>query len=661
MTGESIAGDHGHGMLKKIRLGWLALKELGVEQVYLYALYRLGLASGYFRQRTPDSPKMVSTKELKLRPIFTIPAREELAVRIGGLREEIIREAEEIVSGQVRLFGGPPVALNLTPSHAGRHWTRTRLTAGEDIKFTWEPARFGWAFTLGRAYLLTGDERYPEAFWQHWEQFTAGNPVNCGPNWESGQEVALRLIACLFAAQVFGTSARSTLERTAGLLKAVTDHAERIPPTLIYARAQNNNHLVSEACGLYLAGVALPEHSHATAWMKTGWRWLEYALRCQIDRDGTYVQHSLNYHRMVLHLALLAQAGARTVRQEFLPEVKQRLAAATCWLLAQVDWTSGDAPNLGNNDGANILPFGTSQFRDHLPTAQAAAAAFLAERCLPAGPWDEMAAWLGITPLELAEMPKPVDSPAIKRLGNTEEWATLRGVRFRSRPAHADQLQVDLWYRGVNVLLDPGTYAYTHKGIWNNGLVNNRVHNSPVIDDLDPMLRGGQFLWLKWDQAHWIEGECQPGKLLTAEHDGYQRLGIQHRRALAWLAPGRWQVTDWITPVGKVKQHRATLQWLLPAWEWSLDESKLILTGSQFKMSVSIRTDPADVLGGSQKRLVRGGSVLVEKLDHSDTYGWFSPTYGNKVEALSYQVEIHMNAPVKIITNIQLEHAISPS
>ncbi|TDA65324.1 MAG: alginate lyase family protein [Chloroflexi bacterium] len=661
MMGDATAGESGHGMLRKIRLGWLALKDLGVEQVCLYALYRLGLASGYFRLRTPARPKAVSTKELKLHPIFVIPTRDEMAGLVGGSGKEIIREADEIVSGQVRIFGGPPAALNLAPPDADRHWSRTRFHPGEDIKFTWEPARFGWAFNLGRAYLLTSDERYPEAFWQHWEQFTAGNPVNCGPNWESGQEVALRLIAYLFAAQVFEPSARSTPGRKAGLLKAVADHAERIPPTMIYARAQNNNHLVSEACGLYLAGVALPEHSHAAAWKQTGWRWLEYAFRSQIDPDGTYVQHSLNYHRMVLHLALLAQAGARTAQQEFSPQARQRLAAATRWLLAQVDWTSGDASNLGNNDGANILPFGVRQFRDHLPTAQAVAAAFLAERCLPPGPWDEMAAWLGIAPLELAEVPKPVDSPAIQRLGNTEEWATLRGVRFRSRPAHADQLQVDLWYRGINVLLDPGTYLYTHKRIWNNGLVNNRVHNSPVIDDLEPMLRAGRFLWLKWDQAHWIENECQPGKLLTAEHDGYQPLGIRHRRALAWRAPGRWQVTDWLTPVGKVKQHRASLQWLLPDWEWSLDESELILTGSQFKVSVSIQTDPADMLDGSQKRLVRGGGVLAGKLDYPDTYGWFSPTYGSKVEALSYQVEIHMKAPVKIITNIQLEPVIFPS
>jgi len=652
---DSGALEFGRSMIRKIQFSWLALRDLGVKQVLLYALYRLGLASGYVRLRTPVRTKVTRLKGWMLHPIFTLPTQHQLEALVGSLREEYLREADEIVSGQVRLFGNAPMALELTPPGADRHWSRTRLAPGEDIKFIWEPARFGWVFALGRAYLLTGDERYAQAFWQRWEQFTAGNPVNRGPNWESGQEVALRLIAYLFAAQVFEHSRHSAPERKTGLLAAVADHAERIPSTLIYARAQDNNHLVSEVCGLYLAGVALPDHPHAAKWKKIGWHWLEHALLTQIDPDGTYVQHSMNYHRMVLQLALLSQAGARTVNQEFSLLVKQRLAAATRWLLAQLDWNSGDVPNLGNNDGANILPLGTSQFRDHRPVAQAAAAAFLGQRCLPAGAWDEMAAWLGIDLKDLVEMPKPVDSPAVKRLGYADEWATLRAVRYWSRPAHADQMQVDLWYQGVNVMSDPGTYAYSHISTWDNGLVHNRVHNSPTIDGVDPMLRAGRFLWLHWDQARWVDDAGQTGRVLTAEHDGYQRLGIQHRRALEWLAPGHWQVTDWITPAGNALKHHASLQWLLPAWEWSLDDSTLTVLGNQMKISLMVQSDLAEALEKTQQCLVRGGNVLAGKLDHPDTFGWYSPTYGSKVEALSYQVDFSFSHPVKMITSISLE------
>ncbi len=31
---------------------------------------------------------------------------------------------------------------------------------------------------------------------------------------------------------------------------------------------------------------------------------------------------------------------------------------------------------------------------------------------------------------------------------------------FKTRPAQMDQLHVDLWHKGINVLCDSGTYSY---------------------------------------------------------------------------------------------------------------------------------------------------------------------------------------------------------
>ena len=494
-------------------MGWLALKELGPRQVGLYALYQFGLASGHYRRLTPVRMHPAVQEDLIFQPIFNLPLRETLELIVADLRADIIREADELINGQIRLFGGALRPLNLTPPGSGVHWSRSRTPPGEDIKLIWEPARFGWVFVLGRAYLLTGDERYPQLFWQYWEQFTAGNPVNCGPNWESGQEVALRLMAYCFAAQVFDGSEKTTPQRKTALLAAIADHAERIPPTMVYARAQHNNHLISEACGLYLAGTALQGHPHADGWRKLGWKWLNQGFIDQIEPDGTYAQHSMNYHRMVLHLALLATRAASINQQDFSAIVSQRLAAATRWLLAQLDSASGDAPNLGHNDGANILPMGTNTFRDHRPAGQVAAALFLNQRLLPAGQWDELALWLGVALPDSDPIPPPIESPAVRRLGNSNEWATLRSVRYHSRPAHADQLHVDLWFNGKNLLLDPGTIAYSQSPLFNNSQVHSQFHNTVTIDHQDPMLRAGKFLWLRWDQAHWVESECTPGEL----------------------------------------------------------------------------------------------------------------------------------------------------
>ena len=190
------------------------------------------------------------------------------------------------------MFGGEPVPIQLSFSKSLSHWTDYETHKApipdsqfpvSDIKFIWEPARFGWAFTLGRAYHLTKNETYAEAFWKYFDVFTESNPPNMGPHWMNGQEVAIRLMALVWANQVFETAAASSAERRARLAQSVAAHAARIPPTLIYARAQNNNHLLSEAAGLYTAARALPDHPQAGKWQRLGFKWLRLVL-CASDR-----------------------------------------------------------------------------------------------------------------------------------------------------------------------------------------------------------------------------------------------------------------------------------------------------------------------------------------------------------------------------------------
>ncbi len=128
----------------------------------------------------------------------------------------------------------------------------------------------------------------------------------------SGQEVALRLVAFVWAGQVFASASASTPQRKASLAAAVAAHAARIPPTLVYARSQQNNHLLSEAVGLLTAGLALPDHPGAASWRDLGWRWLNKGLQSQIDGYGEYSQHSTNYQRLMLQLVLWVDRLCRT-------------------------------------------------------------------------------------------------------------------------------------------------------------------------------------------------------------------------------------------------------------------------------------------------------------------------------------------------------------
>jgi hypothetical protein len=667
-------------VLRRVILGAKALKELGFKQLGLYGLYQLGLRSGVLRRfteyRGPGGADQ-TPYALKL-PVIALPDPADVIACLGdeGVRQ-LFSEAGEIVAGRVRLFGGEPVPLTLVPPGELVHWTRYErgeISLGvEDIKFIWEPGRFGWAYTLGRAYHLSGDEVYAEAFWKYLEIFSDANPPYLGPHWISAQEVALRIMALIFAASVFEPSSNSTPIRMGSLAQAVANHAARIPPTLTYARAQNNNHLLVEAVGLLTASLALPGHPSASRWGSQGLRWMNWALENQIAWDGTYIQHSTNYHRLMLQAALWAYAlfekaneagGGRSLR--FLDETLNRLRDATRWLLGLQDPESGSVPNLGPNDGAYIFPLTTCAFDDYRPVLQAAGRAFLGEILFETGSWDEMCLWF--CPRKAGEQTparEPYLGPHVLREPESRSWAYFRVATFKSRPGHADQLHLDLWWRGMNMAQDPGTYRYNAAEPWDNALAHTGVHNTVTVDGEEQMTRAGRFLYLDWAQGQVLAQEAdESGKpsCLVAQHDGYQRRGVVHQRAVTFHRGGRWLVEDRLLPIKtsmKARDYRLRLHWLLPDWPWDLGE--ISETASEIQLHspggmILIRLSAAaQTLKPSEGApfgvsLVRAGQLLHGQGAVSPVMGWVSPTYGQKLPALSLALEVEASLPLTFRT-----------
>ena len=654
-------------LLNRLYLGLKALRELGPGQLSLYALYQLGLRSGHYRRVTPPPTPSTQPYPYPLQPVLDLPDPAQLIGLLGETGLSTLRhEADEILALHVRLFGNPPIPLMLAPPAPLRHWTEYegRAHGLGDLKFIWEPARFGWAFTLGRAYWLTRDERYPEAFWRYLEIFLAANPPYLGPNWISAQEVALRLCAYVFAAQVFAASPHTTPARLSHLAESVALHAARIPPTLVYARAQNNNHLISEALGLYTAAAALPDHPQAHKWQRSGWRWLNQAFQSQIAPDGAYCQHSTNYHRLMLQAAVWAHAVQKTTcpSQSFPPQTLARLQAAVSWLLALLDPISGQVPNLGPNDGASIFPLSNSPFNDYRATLQASAQAFFQKPALPSGIWDEAGLWL--SPLsDRQRQPSVLPDHRLGHSGQTVlhgaagSWAYLRAARFNSRPGHADQLHLDLWWQGMNLCLDPGTYRYTADPPWNNALTSTLVHNTLSVDGREQMTRAGRFLYLDWAQARLIEHSKAPDgswERLCASHTGYRKLGITHQRQVTAFRTPRWLIEDTLSGTSR-SVHHARLHWLVPDWPWEVDLSaehlRVSLVTPHGNVTLTIQVDSGQT---PEYALVRSGQLVWGHAPVHPTWGWTSPSYGDRIPVLAIIVQIQGRLPLQITSEWNL-------
>lgn len=627
-----------------------ALFQLGLASLIPYAWYQFKLRADLLRWQTPARPDSAG-KSYPLQPLFDPPSKGTLEETLGTQARHLFKEADEILEGEVRLFGGPPRNLELRPAGGEQHWTDfvSTLPDGEDIKPTWEMGRFGWATTLARAYQLSGDSKYAAAFWRYTEDFLASNPPNQGPHWSSAQEVALRLIALAFCYTIFAASKESSAPRQALLSSSLAAHAQRIPSTLAYARAQNNNHLLSEALGLSTAAALLPEHPQAARWRRLGRRNFLRGLKAQIAGDGSYSQHSANYQRLMLQLALWANLLAKKFAEPLPDWALDKLAASTQWLLNLLDEESGQLPNFGPNDGAYILPLATQPFSDFRPLLQAAGSAFLGRRPLSAGAWDEMALWLSPT-LGKNRQPSATSSSPL-RLQGKHSWATLRGAHFRGRPGHADQLHLDLWWRGINLAQDAGSYLYTAPTPWDNALSSTRMHNTLTVNGRDQMTRAGRFLWLDWAQAKVLQREENKGGQLVAvsvEHNGYRKLDLLHQRRVRVGAHDAWEVEDRLLSTrGSTSPIPTRLHWLLPDWGWDLVDGALILESPHGHVVLSVTT-PSTSLNYS---LIRAGEVLLGEAEADPVMGWVSPTYGLKEAALSFIIDCHAPAPLHFLSH----------
>ena len=583
-----------------------------------------------------------------------MPVPGQLHTAITGKENELKSEADEILHHQMRFFGNKAVPFRFEQkNNPFVHWTEAEAALEKsnsaDIKSIWEPARFNWVFPLVRAYLLFGSESYAQQFWHLFDEFTEANLFNSGLNWCSAQEVALRMMALIFGGSVFRNSKSASPEKLSMLLASIYLHAKRIPPTLVYARAQNNNHLLTESVGLYCAGSFFRDLPVGEKWQKLGFKYFNQAIQDQISENGEYIQHSLNYHRLMLKISLWMNLFIKQNDATMSLHLQKKLSLATEWLLEYLEPSNGQVPNLGHNDGSNIFPLSQCNYADYRPVAQAASVAFLGKTILQEGCWNEELLWLGLKSNQEMEInSKTHHDNKVPWIGSTKLRTYVRVALYDSRPAHADQLHADIWFRGFNLAKDAGTFSYNLAAPWQNALAQTAVHNTITVDGMDQMTLAGKFLWLDWANAS-ITQVDKTTNVIEAEHDGYRRLGIIHRRKITLDDRNNTiNCEDSLeTNHFPVIKHTARLHWLLPDWEWTLNSNCLDLKAPFGKVVIFITNDANKK---TDIDLIREGKSLLYRRNANAHLGWYSATYLDKEPALSFCYSIVFDHPLKIKT-----------
>lgn len=466
-----------------------------------------------------------------------------------------------------------------------------------DIKAIWEQSRFDWVVFLAESGFTDEDK---VAVLNRWlADWCERNPPYLGPNWKCGQEASIRVIHLALASILRAPGTRPE----PGLLTLVRNHLARIAPGLSYAIGQDNNHGTSEAAALFIGGTWLESAGDSVGrkWSSTGRRWLEERVHHLVQPDGTFSQYSTNYHRLLLDTLGVVEIWRRLFGQPaFSQDFNIRASEAARWLWAITDSRSGDVPNIGGNDGANLLRTSDTSYRDFRPSVRLGMGLFCDQSCFDAP--EQGVDWLriGLVPGKLPPAPSPTsrrcDDGGFAILRRRDAMVVVRYPRYRFRPSDADALHLDFWYRGENHLRDAGTYSYADRE-WRDYFAGVQGHNTVQFDGRDQMPRLGRFLWgdwLKTLERSPIEDGGQATTFSAAYQDSH---GARHERRVT-LADRELSIEDTVSGF----QERAVLRWRLSPGAWTMAGQTALSHHGTMMLSANAAIKRCELVQGFESR-----------------------------------------------------------
>jgi len=506
-------------------------------------------------------------------------------------------------------------------------WSGKRLG---DFKIPWELNRHQYFVTLGKAYWLTGDERYADECAEQILGWIAENPPGTGINWCSSLEIGVRLISWILAFHFFRDSQHFIAKAGKPFIKSLYQQAAFLRKNLTVDEEVRNNHIIGEAAGLVIVGSFFPEFKEAADWLKTGLEVFEQELTLQTFPDGVNKEQAISYHRFVLDFLLIIQIlSLRGVIP--VSEQRDRLLEEMLNYMMYAAMPDGRMPMIGDSDDGRgfILSECTALWDFRAWLAVGAVLYNRPDFKFVAQNFPEEAFWLlgpkGLMLFEQLESASPkqvsISFPLAGHYIIRDNWLSESDYAFFksgsfgwggdgfSAHSHCDLMSFVIIIRGVPLVVDSGTYKY--HGPWRDQFRLTDSHNMMMIDGRDQAVPLAYFGWKDIPRAEclvWRENRVGGAMQVLTD--------AKHCREIYHPESGQWEVTDNIQGGGVHKL----------SWFFHFAPSLTLGKGdTSDKITVKVNGKPYAFVFPPEH-------VCVEIKE-----GWFSESYGVKVPNLVLQ------------------------
>ncbi len=649
----------GYELRKRLRLveSYYRTEPLGVDE--LCALFDPPAdGPADLRGRIHNALAKSSVISPEARETYAHAVRQHCPDRIDGLvaaAEEICRSRFEFM-GKTFDFGGGPIDWHLEPE-SGRSWPRLRWNrfglydadAPGDVKFTWELNRHQFWPTLGRAYWLTGDARYVEAWVRQVTGWLDDNPPEIGVNWRSNLEHAIRIVNWWIALAMFLPASQVPDELVCRIIGTMILKARHIVADLAYSRINMpNNHLLGDAMGLATMGLILSDLPEADGWRELGLDTLWTEAPRQIHPDGASFECAISYHRFVAYFYVWILRLCEQNRIAVPGVVRQRLEGMFEFVL-HLRRADGGMPSIGDWDDGRTVVLSEQSLDDFRPMLSTGAVLFgRSDMAWAAGGLDEETLWLlGPQAGEAFDALEPAPPEETNRAfpdggyyisrsdwSDRAHYAVVRNGPFDSH-THADLLNVEMAAFGQPIIVDPGTHTYNGPWAERTYFRSAGAHNGLIVDGQGQTFAHRLFRWLFPPTGRTLAWQTDPVlDYYEGEHDGFRRLPGRpvHRRVVLSVRGEYWLVLDGL--LGREWHGVELCLHFHPDLTVAHQDGLLLATGPN-GVGASIATWSSEPLA---VETVRG--------QPDPMAGWFSPGYGRKVPTTMARLTTSGRTPI---------------
>jgi len=357
---------------------------------------------------------------------------------------------------------------------------------GNDPEWVFAFNRMTFWGCLGKAYAITKDEKYPQAFVRQLRHWLKSVPQAENAAWRS-IEVGFRMEFWLKAIRFFQASPFVDDEVIKLFYNSVNNHAEYLMDLWNPYNLMSNWGILANH-GLFMVGAMLPQTSRTQEYISTSVKRLSQMLKMQVFRDGVHWEQSPMYHNEMLKCFLDIVQLAKRTNIELPEDITDKTYDLCMYSMYSAkpnhcEISMGDSDDIDQRDlltrAAAIFESGILKSRSYIEPDYDSL-------------WDMGEVGLEEFDSIIAEEPNKTD----KAFNDSNNYYFRDGWKDNSTfvhfhcgtlgagHGHADKIHVNIFSRGEDIFVDKGRYTYVF-GEDRIRYKEARAHNTIIVDDSD--------------------------------------------------------------------------------------------------------------------------------------------------------------------------------